>query len=100
MRSWLNTTTGWCDSHAGRTVDCTMPVNIRYGVAQLKLRRMTKSGNPPPNKKDVEEKGSTAFRRPRGFRCTFGRWHQSNVPPECMRFHGTLFFIFTFTVYI
>ena len=58
--------------------------------------KMTKRGTSPKN---VDKKGDTAFRRPRGFRCTYGRWHQSNGPAGCMRFHGTLFFTYPPSLY-
>ena len=58
---------------------------------------MTKRGTPPKN---VNKKGDTAcFRRPRGFQRTCGRMHQSNGPAGCMRFHGTLFFTYSPSLY-
>ena len=62
------------------------------------IGRMTKRGIPPPI--NIDKQGDTAFRRIRGFRCTCGRWHQSNGPAGCMRFHGTYttLYIFTATV--
>ena len=61
------------------------------------FRADDKKGYTPPN---VGKKGDTAFHRPRGFRCTCGRWHQSNGPAGCMRFHGryTILHVFTITV--
>ena len=56
-----------------------------------------KKGYTPPQ--NVDKKGDTAFGRPRGFRRTCGRWHQSNGPAGCMRFHGTLFFIYSPLLY-
>ena len=49
---------------------------------------MTKRGTPPQN---IDKKGDTNFRRRRRFRCICGRWHHSNGPAGCMRFHGTIF---------
>ena len=60
------------------------------------FRADDKKGYTPPN---VGKKGDTAFHRPRGFRCTCGRWHQSNGPAGCMRFHGTLFFACSSSLY-
>ena len=67
-------------------------------ITAFTLERMTKRGTPP--QKNVEKMGDTAFRRPRGCRCTCGRWHQSNGPAGCMRFHGryTILHVFTITV--
>ena len=50
-------------------------------------------------RQNVDKKGDTAFRRPQGFRCTCGRWHQFNGPAGCMCFHGTLFFIYSPSLY-
>ena len=52
-----------------------------------------KGCTPPPL--NVYKKGDTAFRRRRGFLCACGRWRQSNCPAGCVRFHGTLFFIYS-----
>ena len=64
----------------------------RQKLPENDIGRMIKRGTPPQK---VDIKGDTTFRRPRGFLCTCGRWHQSNDPAGCVRFHGTLFFIYS-----
>ena len=65
----------------------------RGGGHIIYIARMTKRGTPP--KKTLTKRENTKFCRRRGFRRTCGRWHHSNGPEGCMRFHGTLLFIYS-----
>ena len=48
--------------------------------------------HPPLN---IDERGDTVFCWRRGFRYACGPRHQSNDPARCVRFHGTLFLIYS-----
>ena len=67
-------------------------VYLFFRFCPIIFRADGKKECPPQN---VDIKGDTAFRRPRGLRRTCGRWHQSNGPAGCMRFHGTLVSIYS-----
>ena len=62
-------------------------ISVESNIYSVYIRADDKKGHPPPPK-NVDKKGDTAFRRPRGFRRNCGCWHQSNGPAGCMRFHG------------